>query len=252
MFTETQASHRHFSTFYEDNTLLIQFIVVEFIQIYHLTSQIKRLIQNRLNPLSHSDPSAPFVSPLTEMLIQLVGYFPQKERPSSSYWTKGPLTKFKEYCEKLSLNSHQQNKEHRQLHRAAYQIWLSAIHHMELLHSLHLNPYIQNSEAVISLLHLKRTLNTLEARFNQVMHSLPLVLISYSDNENVILCLLRKKAQLSEIYGSDFLHKQFKWPMKSKELIQLLTKRYQERGFEGLLPTIQQIHDAEEKSDVLS
>ena len=65
----------------------------------------------------------------------------------------------------------------------------------------------------------------------------------YWDNENVILCLLRIRQSLIDIYGEDFIDKRLKWPAKSKELLEFLSQRYRERGFESLLPTIQQFHE---------
>lgn len=243
MLTEIQASNRHFNTFYQDNSLLIQFITVEFLQIYHLTYQIKALIQDRLDSLANAET---FISSLTEMLTRLVGYLPQQERSSLSHWTKGSLTKLKEYCEQFSHNSFHQNKEHIHLHMAAYQVWLAAIHHMELLNSLHINPYLPQSDVIVLMLPIKRAFNALELRFNQVIRSIPRVFSDYYDNENVVLFLLRKRSQLTEIYGVDFLYKRFKWQKKIKELILFVKQRYQARGFEGLLSTIQLMQDAED------
>lgn len=248
MFTKIQDPD-HFTTFYEDNSLLIQFIVVEFLHIHQLTFQIKTLIENQLNFTLDLDLNR-FIPLLREMLAQLVGHhLPQQEKISLSHlshWTKGSLTKFKEYCERFSHNSYHQNRKHVHLHMAAHQVWLAAIEHMELLNSLQRNPYLQNVNTVLGVQPIKRTFQTLQTRFNQVSRTIPRVISAYWDNENVVLCLLRKRNQLTEIYGSDFLYKRFKWPMKMKEIFQLLRKRYQDRGFEGLLPTIHQICDLEE------
>lgn len=241
---ENQDQDHHFSTFYEDNALLIQFIMVEFVHIYQLTFQIKALIQDRLDFISDSRT---FLSSLTPILAQLVGYLPQQEQSSFSRWTKGSLTKFKEYCERFSYNSFHQNKQHVHLHMAAHQAWLTAIHNMELLNSLHTNSHKKNLDKTLFLIPLKRTFNTLHLRFNQVIRYIPRVIGAYWDDENVMLCLLRKQAQLTEIYGSDFLCKRFKWPIKRQELMPFLAQRYQNRGFEALIPTIQQVCNSEEK-----
>jgi hypothetical protein len=217
-------------------------MMVEFVQTYQLTLQIKTLIQEHLN--STQTPKD-FLS-LIKILGQLIGCPPQQERSSFSWWTKGSLTKLKEYCEQFSRNSFHQNKQHIHLHLAAHQAWLTAIHNLELLNSLYVNIYTQNPEAILLILPLKRTFNTLHIRFNQVIRCIPRVMGDYWNDENVILCLLRKRAQFIEIYGSDFLYKRFKWPIKITELVQLLVQRYQARGFDTLLPTIQQILDSEE------
>jgi hypothetical protein len=239
VFTQIREPDRHFSAFYEDNSLLIQFILEEFIQSYQLTLQMKILIQDDLN--SRQELSL-LSSSLIQLLGQLVGYLPQQERAPFSRWTKGPLTKFKEYCEQLSHNSSYQNKLYSNLHMAAHQAWLTAIHNLELLNYLHISSYTKKNQRSILFFHpLQRAFHGLQMRFNQIRRYIPRVMSAYWNDENVILCLLRKRALLTEIYGSDFLYKRFKWPMKTSELIRLLVQRYQARGFEALLPTIQHI-----------
>jgi hypothetical protein len=237
--TKNRGPGHHFSAFYEDNALLIQFVVNEFIQSYQLTLKIKLLVQEHLD--SHP-PSDALIFGLIQILGQLVGCPPQQERPSSiSHWTKGPLTKFKEHCEQFSRNSLHQNKQHVDLHMAAHQAWLISLHTLELLNSLTLNPYVANPKTILFLSPLKRAFQHLQIRINQIIRYIPRIMNVYWNNENVLLCLLRKKELLTEIYGPDFLHKRFKWPLKTAELIQLLIERYQARGFDSLLPTIQQL-----------
>ena len=242
MFTQIPGPDQHFSAYYEDNSILIQFIMVEFVQTYQLTLQIKKLIQENLDSPQISSELFPS---LIQILGQLTGCLSQHERSAFSRWTKGSLTKFKEHCEQFSRNSSHQNKQHVSLHMAAHHAWLTAIHNFELLNSLYTNPYTQNPKTLLHLFPLKRSFHILQNRINQIIRYIPHVMNDYWNNENVILCLLRKRAQFTEIYGSDFLYKRFKWPVKIKELIQLLVLRYQARGFEALLPTIQQILDSE-------
>ncbi len=241
MLTQISGPNQHFSAYYEDNSLLIQFIVVEFVHAHQLIFQTKSLMQEHLDS---SQVSLTVLHSLRQLLGQLLGCFPQHEHSSFSRWTKGSLTKLKEYSEQFSRNSFHQNKQHVNLHMATHQAWLTAIHYLELINSLCRNPYTQHPEAILCLLPVKRTFNTLQIRFNQVIRSIPRVISDYGDNENVILCLLRKKAQFAEIYGPNFFYKHLKWPVKTKELVKLLTERYQSRGFEALLPTIQQFVDS--------
>ncbi len=79
---------------------------------------------------------------------------------------------------------------------------------------------------------------------------IPRVLSSYCDNENVILCLLRKKDPLAKIYGKDSLYKRFKWPTKPTELNKWITQRYQARGLSEMLVTMQCLFDAETISTI--
>jgi len=243
VFRQIPGPDHHFNAYYEDNSILIQFMMVEFVQTYQLTFQIKTLIQQNLG---FSQISQALLPSLIQILRQLIGGIPQQERSSFSRWTNGSLTKFKEHCEQFSRNSLHQNRQHVNLHMAAHHAWLTAIHNFELLNSLSINPYTQNQQSLLRLFPLKRSFNTLQIRFNQIIRYIPRVMNDYWNNENVILCLLRKRARFVEIYGSDFLNKRFKWPVKTKDLVRVLIQRYKSRGFEALLPKIQQILDTEE------
>lgn len=238
MFTKSQDQGQHFSNFYGDNDLLIQFIMVELLHIYRFTFQIKAFLHDRSDSTNDIDS---FLLPLTQMLTQLIGNLPQQEESALTRWTNGSLTRFKEYCERFSSNSSHQNKLHVRLHLAAHQAWLTAVHATELLNSLQTTTYKINTRKILPMPSIKRAFNTLQMRFNRVIRYIPKILKMYWDNENVILCLLRKKKQFTEIYGTDFLYKRFNWPIQMKELIALLAKRYLDRGFEAILPTIEQI-----------
>jgi hypothetical protein len=124
---------------------------------------------------------------------------------------------------------------------ATHQAWLLALHLLELLNSVALNPYIHNPKTILFLVPLKRAFHHFQIRFNQIIRYIPRIMNDYWNNENVFLCILRKKEALAEIYGNNFLKKRFKWPLKSTDHIQSLVERYQARGFESLLPTIQQL-----------
>lgn len=238
MFTQIREPDHHFSAFYEDNALLIQFILEEFVQFYQLIFQMKILIQDNLNSKQTLNSLS---SSLVQILGRLVGYLPQQSRSPLSRWTKGSLTKFKEYCEQFSHNSSHQNQVHFNLHMASHQAWLTAIHNLELLNSLYISAYTKKPKAILLFQSFQRAFHSLQMRCNQISRYIPRVMSAYWNNENVILCLLRKRALLDKIYGSDFLYKRFKWPITTPELIQLLVQRYQARGFEALLPTIQHI-----------
>lgn len=241
MLTQIKGPDHHFKAFYQDNSILIQFMIEEFIRSYQLNFQIKLLMQEHLESTRDLDTS--FAS-LIQMLGQLIGYSSPQTHASFS-WNKGPLTKFKEYCEQFSRNSSHQDKQHVNLHMATHHAWLMALYNLELLNSLYSNSYVAQSDSLLFLIPLKRAFQSLQMRFKQISRYLPHVSHPYRDNENVILCLLRRKDLLQEIYGSDFLYKRFKWPMKTSELVAWLMQRYQARGFEALLPTIQYLSEPE-------
>lgn len=243
MFTQIPIPSSDFSAYYEDNSILIQFMIVEFVHIYQNLFQVHTLIQEQLDS---NHLSVTLFPSLIQLLEQLVGSPSQQEKSSFSRWTKGSLTKFKDYCEQFSRNSSHQNKQYVSLHMAAHQTWLVAVHNLELLNSLYMHASLKPIQQQMKTISFKRIFNHLHMRFNQVIKRFPRVITDYSNNENIILCLLRRKSQFVEIYGTDFLANRFKWSTKLKELVQLATQRYQARGFEAILSMIQQLHPVEE------
>lgn len=219
----------HFSAYTHDNALLIQFIIMEFVHIHPLIFNLKKLTLKKLKK------DFPLVAEeLKGILAPLIEFHPQTHTRSAG--TRGSLSRLKDYCEKFAHNCPQAEKLHIDLHMAAHQALLFAIHTLELLNRA-THPSTNHDS---DLQPLKLSLDNLLKRFKLVSKSIPPLFSPYLSNENVLLCLLRIKAQLSEIYGPNFLKKPFKSLLKEEELSHFLMSRYKERGFESLLPTIQQ------------
>lgn len=249
MLTQIQGPDRHFSAFYKDNAILIQFMIDEFIRSHQLIFQIKTLIQKHLDSIQGLKSLS--IS-LIQILGQLIGSPSQHEHCFQSSWTKGSLTKFKEYSEQFSRNSDHQNKQYVNLQNAAQQAWMIAVNNFEFLSSLSENSYPQNPPSMLFLHPLERAFNRLQRSMHQISRYIPRITSAYWNNENVILYIVRRKSALEEIYGSNFFYKSFKLPMKMHELIEMLIKRYQARGFESLLPTIQYLFEEREMASSIS
>lgn len=242
MSTQIRTPEHKFRSYCKDNSLLIQFMIVEFVHTAQLTAKLSVLSEEYF---SAKKPSLSGLPHLKQGVAQLLCNYPQQNSSSHSRWTKGPLTKLKEYCQIFSCNSSHQNKPQINLHMAAHQALLNTVHLHELLNSLTVNPSIPNSGTLLNLLPIRRTFDTFQARMNQVIRYFPSVLHPFWTNENVLLCLLRKRSWFLDIYGPDFFDKRFKCPVKAKELYQFLTQRFQERGYDSLIPMIQLYCDSE-------
>ena len=118
MFTQIRKPDRHFRAYYEDNALLIQFMIVEFVHTAQLTIRLNALIEKHL---SIKQISLNGIQDVKHILGLLIHAHPPQHPHSHSRWTKGSLLKFKEYCEIYSLNSAHQNKQHINLHMSAHQ-----------------------------------------------------------------------------------------------------------------------------------
>lgn len=235
MLTQIQKSDQDFHAYYHDNSVLIQFVLAEFIMTHQLASQIKQCAQATF---PSNQNSAEFVSPLFQQLNQLLGTAVNKEKTSASRWTRGPLTKLKNYCEQFTLNSQHRNKRHVALYTYVHQAWLSAIHNVELLSLFQQTLHVPVATSMFSS--IKRALTHLDQRLNNISKQIARILGSYQDNENVLFFILRWKDPLSKIYGADFITHIFKCFFQTDQVSQLLIQRYLKRGFEHLLPLIQE------------
>jgi hypothetical protein len=125
----TQGKNDHFNAYYENDSLLIQFILAEFLRTQQLASHIQKLLQYDIHIVLSS---VEITLSLSHFFGQLVGCVSQKH---FSPWVKGSLTKLKEYSEYFLCNSTYRHKKHMKLHIATQQAWLSALHQLELLSS---------------------------------------------------------------------------------------------------------------------
>lgn len=228
----------HFNAFYIDNSILIQFMIEEFIRSYQLHTDIQSAFQEQLNSPQNLNHSS---STLVQLFNQLVGSTSIQNNSTASSWSKGPLTKFKEYCELFSRNTSHQNNQNITLHLAANHAWLHALYSLELANFCQDNTRHHTSESQIIFLSLKQGLAELKKKINQIYRFLPRYITPYQNNENVVLCLLRRKELLDKIYATDFINKQLKWSMNISDLKKLLLQRYKDRGFVHLLPMIQEL-----------
>ncbi len=225
MLKQTQGPNQHFRAYYQDNSVLIQLVIAEFVHAYRLIYDIKNFVDNNLLTAQQLDGS---VSSLFHSLNQLLGNQSNQEHAAISKWIKGPLTKMKEYCEQFSHN-HELDKSHLNLHSAVYQTWLVAIHNMDLINTFRLCRTMTKNISFTS--HVQRSLKRLLSRFNIVTKQIPRVTNLYWDNENVVYFLMKRKQELIDIYGEEEVNKYFKSFAKQAVLTPHLIRRYQARGF---------------------
>lgn len=222
MVKPTLGSTRHFSSYCNDNSLLIQFMIVEFANSFQLSAKLNLLIMK--------DPDSTTLEELKQVFSQLIHF-----NNEFSHWTKGTLAKLKDYCECFSRNC--SKKDPLKLHMSAHKALLDALHIQEILvHSEHIE-----AKHLFADLSFKKFLKSFVGHFNKIIRYFPTVLKPFLNNENVILCLLRTQQSLIESHGSDFIDKRFKWPEKTEKMIQFLLNHYEKRGFDALLPSIRQM-----------
>lgn len=231
MLTKIKTNNPHFNTYYQDNSLLIQFVILEFMSTFNFASHIQSITDQCFESEKSLEQ---FIPTLSDYFHKLLGTFSDHDRPGST-WTKGPLTKLRNFCCQFSKNRKEENNLI--LYTSVHQTWISALHNLEIL-----NASMHSHSENINLLIIKRNLNYFFTRLNSISKHLPRVLTSFYDNENVMFFLFRKKDQLAEVYGPHFLKKLFKASVKQsthkQDTIQLLMQRYIKRGFGHMISTI--------------
>lgn len=224
MSTSSVSQNQHFNAYYLDNTLLVQFVISEFIITSLLVEKLKSLTDECLQSKIKLDKAS---AQVYETLSVLVGIKQYRKPAAFSRWTKGPLTKLKDYCEQYYRNSGAKNELVESMHSHAYQAWIGALQNMEILNSF------QISISKVTLANVKQSLGILFTSLNSFSKSIPQFIKDNIDNEYVIFFLLRKKEELVHIYGASFVNKLLKVG-KVPELVQSFT----ERGFENILSLI--------------
>lgn len=226
-------SNQHFNSYLSCNYLLIQFILTELIRTHALTRHLKYL--------STHFATSPFT--LKELLPQvahdimfLLGTSHENNRPWASHWRAGSLAKLKNYSEHLSLNAAGQNKVYTQIYEEFFRAWMSCVRCYEIVKSAEreATPFTAASASPV-LFSLNRGLITFHANLITVEKLILKTLRHFSANENVLLFLLRRKEDLSAVFGSNNISDILAGN------VQFLQQNYAERGFENLADILCQV-----------
>lgn len=232
MLAPNKKTSLHFNAYYYDNSILIQLVITEFITTYETICQIQGLIEEGLESVDTLDKVAKQLAILLQNLLGISTF-----DHSNCRWIKGSLTKLKNYCEQFSRNKEHRDENSVDLYTVVHQAWLGALHDLELLRPFFHIDNLSMSHSIF--LRLKQSLNQIDNRLNEIHKPLTRLIIPFQADENVMFFLLRKKEALSKIYGPNFMAKFFKENVKSQpDLLQVLIKRYEHRGFEHLVHTV--------------
>lgn len=220
----------HFKAYYHHNGIVIQFMIMEFIEVCQLVYQINKVTGAYLESdiLLKKSPG-----PLHHFLHQLIGSLGEVDRPFISSWENGPLTKLKNYCGQFSKNAEFECKPGQILFRSLHHMWLNALHIIEAIHTLK-NAVYQNSHPAAQA-SCKRNLILFNKRLEAVKKQFPALLKLFRHDENVMFLLMKKKEELTEIYGPIFADKFFKPGKEEQKILKLLLNRYSQRGFAHLI-----------------
>lgn len=217
MILQIPSSNRHFNAYHQNNSLLFQFILAEFLDVYQEIRKIEALKNEGYETLGAS-------------LVKLVGASRDYMRFFAWNFSDGTLSKLKNYCALFSENADGEEKEPIAIQHYADKAWGSCLQATDLLLEL------PEERATIAL--------TIEKGCNAVHRFAKLivrVITQFRDDENVVFFVLKHHQKFDALFGSRFISKLFSrmYPKGIKEVRHFLLKKYEARGFENILPTIE-------------
>lgn len=200
--------------------LLIQFIASELFRVHQELVSIQNLLSNNILT----------VKAILPHIHKLIGtHHGYASRPIGG--NDGIFAKLRN-CTALFHLSDVQGKPSQQIYRSVNLVWIEAEQIMEYLKLLPANE-------VVDLTILNPLLNKLMEELDKFSRNLKGFFEEFKDNENVVLFIVNHHSQLDAIYGKRFV-KKWLHKMYQTETYHFLSNRYIARGFEHLIPIIQE------------
>ncbi len=242
--TELHHIKQDFNIYGQSPSLLLQFILSEFIctfyEIQFLEKTYKEmeiyLIKKRLQGDSRED-----LKNILDSTIRLIGATIMDETALPWDSQKGSLNKLRQYCYSF-VPFHSKTKSEKSVvnfSTCVSNAFHSALQARELLQYF-LREMNLEEKKVPEYAMLYQLFDKLIDNINRGSRLLLHIIMEYRNDENVVYFLLRHNEAFNTMYGSRFVIKIFKkmYPNGIEDVGQFLMKKYSERGFSNLLNTI--------------
>jgi hypothetical protein len=221
-----QQKHLKQNCLYENNSLMFQFIVAEYINASTEIDSITACL-----PETHRGT----MDNLKKSLEILSGSLQEYMRFFSWNLEEGILSKLKIYAALFVANAEILHSKSLQLEKYSNLAWKSSLESLEIMR------LIQNQQSDLSLYEsLHERLNYLTTIFKKLGRLLAELILEFSLDENVLFFVLRYKEKLDTIYGVGFVKRLFlkMYPEGITEAEKYLKHKYAKRGFNNLLLVI--------------
>lgn len=223
---------RKAKTYHHNNSLLFQFILIEFIEAYGDIQRLDVLCNRKPTALSDSHPN--LHNPDTRKQIEgilhkLTGTTRDYMRLFSWNFGDGLLAKLKNNCGLFIHNAVGGEKELIALLHYADKIWLGCLQASDAL-----------SEPTPDLTTFLAAVEKASSSMQRFAKQMARIAMQFREDENVLFCILRYKESLDKLYGQRFVTKLFcrMYPKGLREVQQFLSQRYAARGFDNVMPAI--------------
>lgn len=226
-------SARHVNSFHQNNSLLFQFILAEFLETSTEMQKLDTLCSRSLSPMPSHEQSGrqKDLHLMQQSLTHLLGATKDNMRLFSWNFKEGLLTKLRTYCTLFLLNADNDSdeKELNAIQHYADKIWYNCHQAIDALYDLP-----QDHTSLFSALERASTATQRLAKL--IARLIP----QFKQDENVLYYVVRHHQLLDKINGNRFTLKLFSkiFPKGIKEGHQFLIQKYTERGFDHLLAPI--------------
>lgn len=232
--------------YHHDKGLLFQFIIAEFLlasrEVQALSSVIEQFKMST-EQKDHYLKREYWLNNLKGALAKLAG--PDNEFIHQHVWNveEGPLAKFKNYCSLLARQQEQDIKEYEALSRYSQKTWLLCLQCFEEVREI--EKRLEGSKVITTLEEgeilphyefIYQFVHKIAFSFERIVRIIIRLIHSFGNNENVLLYLLRHRAEIEEIFGRDFVPHALSrlHPQGLSGTIQALKDKFRLRGFEQL------------------
>jgi hypothetical protein len=239
-----------FNVYHQEQGLLFQFILSEFMLAYHEARQLFLIVEQfKLAVFENKRQTKReyWLNNLKGSITQLTG--PEQDVARFLLWNprEGQLAKIKNYCRFFVQTLEREEKEIMALNRSTDKAWnltLQCLEEVRWLEKAIESEREATIEEEMKLIphyeHLFQFVQKILVSFDKMAQALIRIIYRFRENENVLLFLLRHSQQIDQLYGVGFLLKLFE-SLHAKGIVGLsilLKDKYTGRGFKHLIPLI--------------
>lgn len=239
VLSNVKSNWSYFSVYHQNNSLLFQFILSEFLITYRetlLISNIVKVLKKTSLPINWNADCEQSLCKIKSILKSLGGVSYNQQRLFSWGHDESTLGKLKNTCALFCRNVGKDDKNAATLHRHCHRAWLLCLQSLDLLRSLKGDKNEDPSFSFPLLLNLIEKMANALHRFSRLITRL---LHDFKEDENVLFFVLRHQEQIDGLFGSHFVV-QLLTEMFSNlgNAEQYISRKYEDRGFNHLLPLI--------------
>lgn len=225
--------------FFQNESLLFQFLINEFLQTNLAFKTLRTLsFPQRGEKAKNSEPAPPLKLLLKQ--ISLLTHFSfEGNRGFSFHFNQGSLDKLIYYCQIFSQLQKPFKKEAKQAKRYL----MGGVRDLLKLWETALHPETSSTHAQEQWKNIQLYVAYFGNNFSKAASILIPIFDHYKGDENVLHFLLRKRLLIHQLFGPAFVSKLFNkfYPGGGiKKVEALMTQRLTQRGFQHLLPTIKE------------